>query len=62
MTRIIVTLHGNERKALGELSESERRDVRAQAAMIIRRELERLGYMSPPQPEVTNAKHETTPA
>jgi hypothetical protein len=45
MTRINVTLELNEREALFLLAEREKRDPRAQAALIIRRELERVGLL-----------------
>lgn len=41
MARIMITLQQNEREALIELAQRERRDPRDQAALIIRRELER---------------------
>jgi hypothetical protein len=55
MTRITVTLSQNERAALWELAQRERRDPRNQAALLLRRELERRGLLPadpplPPQP------------
>jgi hypothetical protein len=41
-----VPLRADERDALMQLSMSERRDPRAQAALIIRNELERLGLLA----------------
>ena len=41
-----VTLRADERDALMQLSRSERRDPRAQAAMLIRRALENAGYLT----------------
>ena len=41
MRRMTVTLHQEEREALITLAERERRDPRQQAALCIRRELER---------------------
>ncbi len=43
--RITVTLAAEERDALRVLAQHERRDARRQAAVIIRRELERLGLL-----------------
>lgn len=45
LTRIMVSLDGKERSALNELAESERRDPRAQAALIIRESLKRRGLL-----------------
>lgn len=45
--RIVVTLEKEERQALSMLAEREYRNPRAQAALIIRRELEQLGLLSP---------------
>ena len=53
--RVYVPLDEIERRALGQLASRERRDPRAQAALLIRRELERLGLIERPtltQPEV----------
>jgi hypothetical protein len=46
MTRVILTLTISEKSALLTLAERELRDPRAQAALIIRRELERLGLLA----------------
>jgi len=46
MARVIVCLNDAERGALQELAEREGRDPRAQAALILRRELERAGLLS----------------
>ena len=45
MTLIKVLLEVDEGKALQVLAQKERRDVRAQAAVIIRNELERMGLL-----------------
>ena len=42
-----IVLDVDERNALGQLAEVEKRDPRSQAAFIIRRELEQLGLLSP---------------
>ena len=44
---IAVTLGDDEREALIRLAEAERRDPRAQAAVLIRRELVRHGLLPP---------------
>lgn len=45
--RITVTLAAEERDALRVLAQHERRDARRQAALIIRRELQRRGLLPP---------------
>lgn len=50
MTRITITLSSEEKESLLILAEKEYRDPRGQAALIIRRELERLGMI-----EITNS-------
>jgi hypothetical protein len=45
MTRVTVTLLDEERDALHVLAQRERRDPRMQAALLIRRELERAGVL-----------------
>ncbi len=47
MARIYIPLKISERDALWELAEREHRDPRDQAALILVRELERLGYLKP---------------
>lgn len=47
LRRITITLAVNERNALRKLAFQERRDARQQAALIVRRELERLGFLLP---------------
>lgn len=55
-TNINIKLKDGERAALYKLAERERRDIRDQAAYIVRRELERLGFM---EPEVTYDETQT---
>ncbi len=50
MTRITIKLTNQEKDALRTLSEKQFRDPRAQAALIIRRELERLQLIEPMTP------------
>lgn len=50
MTRITITLSDKEKAALRTLSEKEFRDPRQQAALIIRRELERQGLVAAASP------------
>jgi len=45
MPTLNVVLQQTERDALSELAKRERRNVKAQAAVIIRRELERAGLL-----------------
>lgn len=45
MSRLTITLKQNERDALLSLAEREFREPRAQAALLIRAELERLGLL-----------------
>ncbi|MCP4542459.1 MAG: hypothetical protein GY832_35495 [Chloroflexi bacterium] len=45
-TRITISLEQRERAALMKLARSELRETRDQARYIIRRELERLGFLS----------------
>lgn len=57
MNRITVNLQQDEREALVVLAEQERRDLRQQAAVILRQELERRGLLPLPdqhaQPQPT---------
>ena len=56
LTKVYVPLNDIERKALIQLGIAEKRDPRQQAALLIRRELERLGLLQPtptPQQEST---------
>lgn len=48
MSRITITLSDEEKTALRALAEKEFRDPRAQATLIIRRELERQGFITNP--------------
>lgn len=50
MTRITITLSDEEKTALRSLSEKEFRDPRMQAALIIRRELEKQGLVESVSP------------
>jgi len=45
MARITITLYSDEQEALLALARRERRDPREQAALCIRRELERRGLL-----------------
>lgn len=47
LTRIYIPLEESERKALIQFSLAEKRDPRKQAALFVRRELERLGLLPP---------------
>ena len=45
MIRISINLREDERKALAQLADIERRDARQQAALLVRNELERRGLL-----------------
>jgi len=46
MRQITISLLDDERQALHILAQQEKRDIRGQAAFLIRRELHRLGLLS----------------
>jgi hypothetical protein len=46
MTRIMITVSEDEKKALCALAENEYRDPRQQAALLIREELQRRGLLA----------------
>jgi hypothetical protein len=50
MARIMITLQQNEREALRELAQRERRDPRDQAALFVRDGLQRVGLLPVDQP------------
>ena len=54
MKRTTVMLRTEEHEALLTLAERERRDPRSQAAVLIRRELERCGLLSPADTHTQN--------
>jgi hypothetical protein len=49
MAKVIIYLREHELTALNDLAQREYRSPKAQAALIIRRELERLGLIPPEQ-------------
>ncbi len=57
MRKIVVSLDGLEFSALNDLAQRERRDPRAQAAVIIRAELKRRGLL---KDAATRARQEMT--
>ncbi len=57
MAKVIIYLREHELAALNDLAQREYRAPKAQAALIIRRELERLGLI-PPAQEVGEASAE----
>jgi hypothetical protein len=59
ITRITITLKVDEREALHVLAEREYRDLRTQAALIIRQELERRGLL--PQEKAINSPSTSEP-
>ena len=63
MPRVMLTMSEEERDALVALARAERRDPRAQAAIELRRALERAGYLpatkaggQPALPQATEVK------
>ena len=46
LRKIVISLDGAERSALAHLAEQELRTPRDQARFVLRRELERLGFLS----------------
>lgn len=59
MARVVIYLPNQERNALYQLAQREYRVPHAQAALIIRKELERLGMLSTdPQPKKLAGKPE----
>jgi len=54
MAKVIIYLRDNESAALNDLAQREYRAPKAQAALIIRKELERLG-MIPAEPETAQS-------
>ena len=59
MTRIMIRLTDSEREALKALAQQERRDPRAQAALLVRKGLEISGIM---QPEIAGTQQQPAPA
>ncbi len=55
--RVTITLQDDEKNALLVLAEQEKRDPRRQAALIIRRDLERRGLL-PEQPDRAEVQHD----
>ena len=60
MAKIIIHVEENECTALDQLAEREYRTLQAQAALIIRRELERLGLLPGSEVSNTAAIHPST--
>jgi hypothetical protein len=58
MARVTVTLHTNEKSALCKMAQDQRRDPRAQAALLIRNGLERSGYLSEPITELEETRRD----
>ena len=58
MAKLIIYLGAPENDALHQLAQRELRAPRAQAALIIRTELSRLGLLTPPSPDDHTAKQE----
>lgn len=61
MAKVVIHLRDQEMNALNDLAQNEYRPVKAQAALIIRKELERLGMITvPPTEDDLESKHEAT--
>jgi len=60
MAKIIIHVEENECSALDQLAEREYRTLQAQAALIIRKELERLGLLTGCEVSNTAAVHSPT--
>ena len=64
-TRLMIELSDDELVGVSHLAKKERRDLRAQAAVLIRQSLERLGFLQPPltltdtSADYTIGKHST---
>ncbi len=54
MAKVIIYLRDPELMALNDLAQREYRAPKAQAALIIRRELEKLGMIRGEQPSISN--------
>lgn len=54
MAKVIIYLRDHELTALNDLAQREYRAPKAQAALIIRRELEKLGLIPGEQPDQSN--------
>jgi len=61
MAKLIIYLGNPERDALHQLAQRELRAPRAQAALIIRNELSRLGLLTPPLLDANVVKPEGQP-
>jgi hypothetical protein len=57
MSRIMITFTNEEKRALLALAEKEYRDPRGQVALIVRKELERQGFIEIPKPVKASSAH-----
>lgn len=60
MAKVIIYLHEHELTALSELADREYRSIKAQAALIIRKELERLEMIPLEQAIASSANDSST--
>lgn len=60
MAKVVIHLRDQEMIALNDLAQNEYRPVKAQAALIIRKELERLGMITVPPTDDLESKHGVT--
>ena len=56
MAKVVIHLRDQEMNALNDLAQNEYRPVKAQAALIIRKELERLGMITVPPTDDLESK------
>lgn len=60
MAKVVIHLRDQEMNALNDLAQHEYRPVKAQVALIIRKELERLGMITVPPANNLESKHEVS--
>ena len=61
MAKVVIHLRDQEMNALNDLAQNEYRPVKAQAALIIRKELERLGMITVPPTDDLESKRRIPP-
>jgi len=60
MAKVVIHLRDQEMNALNDLAQTEYRPVKAQAALIIRKELERLGMITVPSQGDLESRHQVS--
>ncbi|MCB0210755.1 MAG: hypothetical protein KDJ52_15555 [Anaerolineae bacterium] len=58
MAKLTIPLEGKEQEALSILAQMEKRDVRMQAALMLRQSLEKLGLLQPIRLTENEARNE----